>query len=142
MVQGQTLRQFEDRAPGVWSTIVTNMPEHLLKFAMNAVTDTLPHNANLHMWAKMPSATCKICPGKQTLVHVLNCCSTALMNRRFNLRHNDTLRTLSAFASNHLPDGYQITFDLPEEQYSFPQQVATTRTPSHSAVELKCHPPY
>ena len=126
MVQGQTLRQFEDRAPEVWSTTVTNMPEHLLKFAMNAVTDTLPHNANLHMWAKIPSATCKICPGKQTLVHVLNCCSTALKNRRFNLRHDDILRALSAFASNHLPDGYQITSDLPEEQYSFPQQVATT----------------
>ena len=90
---------------------------------MNAVTDTLPHNANRHMWAKIPSAICKICTGKQTLVHVLNCSLTALKNRRYNL---DILRALSAFTSNHLPDRYQMTSDLPEEQYSFPQQEATS----------------
>ena len=93
---------------------------------MNAVTDTLPHNANLYTWAEIPSPTCKICPGKQTLVHVLNCCTTTLKNRRYSLRYDDIHTALSAFASNHLPDGYQMISDLPEEQYSFPQQVAHT----------------
>ena len=57
IVQGQMLRQFEDRAPGVWPTTVTNMPEHLFKFAMNVVTDALPHNANLDLWGKKASQT-------------------------------------------------------------------------------------
>ena len=51
-VQGQTARQFEDRATDLWSQAVLTSPYHVMQFALNAVMDTLPHNANLHLWGK------------------------------------------------------------------------------------------
>ena len=60
--QGQTARQFQDHAAELWATSITNLPEHIFKFALNAVTDTLPHNAYLHLWAKQSSPVCKLCP--------------------------------------------------------------------------------
>ena len=125
-VQGQTVRQFEDRAAALWSQAVLTSPDHVMRFALNAVTDTLPHNANLHLWGKKPSSTCQLCPEKQTLHHILNHCSTALEKRRYNERHDDILASLYSFASTHLRPGHRVTVDLPGEEYVFPQDVATT----------------
>ena len=52
VVQGQTMRQFQDRAAELWAHVVTSLPESTMRFALNSVTDTLPHNANLHLWGK------------------------------------------------------------------------------------------
>ncbi len=125
-VQGQTARQFEDRAAGLWSQAVLTPPDHVMRFALNAVTDTLPHNANLHLWGKKPSSGCQLCPERQTLQHVLNHCSVALERRRYNQRHDDVLRSLFKFISSHLQPGHQVTADLPGEHCCFPQDVATT----------------
>ena len=48
-VQGQTVRDFHGRAADLWSTTVQSLPERVFKFALNALTDTLPHNCNLHL---------------------------------------------------------------------------------------------
>ena len=116
----------DSRAPQLWSQAVQALPDHMLRFALNSVTNTLPHNANLHLWGKKPSAICQLCPERQTLQHVLNHCTTALEKRRYNKRHDDILSSLYAFASVHLCPGEQITVDLPEHEYKFPQDVATT----------------
>ena len=71
-MQGQTARQFCDRAANLWSQAVQALPDHVTRFALNAVTNTLPHNTNLQLWGKKPSATCQLCPERQTLQHVLN----------------------------------------------------------------------
>ena len=125
-VQGQTVRQFEDRAADLWSQTVLTSPDHMMRFALNAVTDTLPHNANLHLWGKKPSPKCQLCPERQTLQHVLNHCCVALERRRYNQRHDDVLQSLYNFISSHLQPGHQVTADLPGEHYCFPQDVATT----------------
>ena len=101
-VQGQTVRQFEDRAADLWSQTVLTSPDHMMRFALNAVTDTLPHNANLHLWGKKPSPKCQLCPERQTLQHVLNHCCVALERRRYNQRHDDVLQSLYNFISSHL----------------------------------------
>ena len=49
-VQGQTARQFEDRAAELWALTVLTSPDHVMRFALNAVTNTLPHNVNLSLW--------------------------------------------------------------------------------------------
>ena len=41
VVQGQTVRQFQDRAE-LWARVVTSLPESTMRFALNSVTDTLP----------------------------------------------------------------------------------------------------
>ena len=63
------------------------LPERVLKFALNSLTGTLPHNANLHLWKKLPSPACNLCGHRQTLLHVLTACPYSLEKRRFNTRH-------------------------------------------------------
>ena len=58
VVQGQTMRQFQDRAAELWAHVVTSLPESSMRFALNSVTYTLPHNANLHLWGKQTSPVC------------------------------------------------------------------------------------
>ena len=94
-------------------------------FALNAVADTLPHNANLHLWGKKSTSGCQLCPERQTLQHVLNHCSLALVRRRYNQRHDDVW-SLFKFISSYLQPSHQVTADLPGEPYCFPQDVAPT----------------
>ena len=126
VVQGQTVRQFQNRAAELWACVVTSLPESTMRFPLNSVTDTLPHNANLHLWGKQPSPVCRVCPERQTLQHVLNHCSTALEKRRYNRRHDDILASLYSFVTSHLRPGDHVTADLPDVEYCFPQDVAIT----------------
>ena len=61
----------------MWSSVILTLSENTFKLSLNAITDTLPHNSNLHLWGKVPSPACKLCSEKQTLYHVLNNCSEA-----------------------------------------------------------------
>lgn len=77
-VHGQTTRLPDDRAPGIWSEVIQTLQDNHMKFVLNAVTNTLPHNANLHMWGKRTTLHCQLCNERQSLKHVLNhlwCCS-------------------------------------------------------------------
>ena len=43
--QDQVFRCSEDVTASIWSKAVQELPPELLKFSLNAVQDTLPHNA-------------------------------------------------------------------------------------------------
>ena len=90
-VQGLTVREFEGRAAQIWATAISTLPEWCFKFALNAVTDTLPHNANLYKWKKLSSPRCQLCGEHQFLAHVLNSCQKALDLRRYTIRYDDVL---------------------------------------------------
>ena len=53
-------------------------------------------------------------------------CDVALNRRRYNERHDNVLTSLHSFASCHLKPGQQMTVDLPDLDYHFPQNVALT----------------
>ena len=127
-VQNQPLKDNTSRAPRLWSFSVATLPERVFKFALNSLTDTLPHNANLHLWRKLPSPSCKLCGQRQTLLHVLNACPYALQKRRYNTRHDAILQAIYAFLVKHLPSTTSVTADLHDQEYTFPQQIATTDT--------------
>ena len=38
-----------DRAAGLWAEVVTSLPENTNRHALNSVTDTVLHTANLHL---------------------------------------------------------------------------------------------
>ena len=117
--QNQPLKD-DSRAPHLWSTTtITSLPERVLSFALNSLTDTLPHNSNLHLWKKIPSTSCNLCGQQQTLIHVLNACPYALEKRRYNDRHNAILVDL-------IPASQHITADLPSHSHTFPQQIVCT----------------
>ena len=124
--QGQVFRCCEDTAR-IWSSVVQKLPSELLKFSLNAVQDTLPHNENLSRWRKNDSlsSSCKLCGERQTLLHVLNSCPKALSLRRYNECHDAVLGVLANFFADTLPEGYKLIADLPEFQtYIFPPHIA------------------
>ena len=125
-VQGLTVQEFLGHVAQNWSKATSSLLEWHFKFALNSVTDTLPHNANLFKWKKLSSSKCQLCGEHQSLAHVLNAWQKALSLRRYSARHDDVLQVIMDFASRLLPEGMHITADLPGMHYSFPQDITTT----------------
>ena len=120
------MREYEGSAAQNWSTAVFSLPEWVFKFALNAVTDTLPHNVNLSKWKKLSSPQCQLCGEAQSLAHVLNSCQKALALGRYSTRYDDVLKVIFDFLQRHMTAEFQITADLPGQQYTFPQDIAPT----------------
>ena len=57
---------------------------------------------------------------------MLNACPYALIRRRYEDCHNAILRCIHDFLADQLSSSQSITADLPNQPYSFPQQVACT----------------
>ena len=125
-VQGLTVREFEVNVAHNWSSAIFSLPEWCFKSALNAVTDTFPHNANLVKWKKLSSSKCQLCGDHQSRAHVLNSCQKALNLGRYTTRHDKVLKVIHDFIGNHLSSGFQMTVDLPGHVYSFPQTIALT----------------
>ena len=111
---------------GVMEVDVFSLPEWIFKFALNAVTDTLPHKVNLCKWKKLSSPQCQLCGETQSLAHILNSCQKALVLGRYSIRHDGVLKVIIDFLQRHMAAGFQITADLPGQQYTFPQDIAPT----------------
>ena len=58
--QGHMVRSFPPDMPAVWAEAVQGLPDEQFKFALNAAHDTIPHNANLHLWKKKDHDTCTL----------------------------------------------------------------------------------
>ena len=83
-----------------WKSYLWDIPQGVLKFAINAGINTLPTFDNLKRWGKRVNDRCPFCGNIQTLAHVLSNCSTALDQGRFTWRHNSVLRSfIDVFAS-------------------------------------------
>lgn len=124
--QGHMFRSCEERAADVWTLALQQLPEGAWKFVLNAAHDTLPHNANLHLWGKKASPVCQLCKAEpQTLIHVLNACKTALDGRRYNVRHDAVLTEIYTTIKQNLPQGTSSIADL-ESDYTFPPHIVLT----------------
>ena len=95
-----------------------------MKFTLHSAVDTLPHNANLHLWKKRGDDSCSLCGDRQTLIHVLNICPVALKARRFNVRHDAVLEIITATTSTFLQTTEKMSSDLC--QYGFPHNIVPT----------------
>ena len=96
-----------------WKSIIFNMPQGVLKFAVNAAIDSLPSNKNLYRWGKRMNDQCNLCQAKGTLHHILNNCDKML--DRYLWRHNSILRSLLMSIKPDLLDGQQVFADLEGE---------------------------
>ena len=96
-------RSWEETSPELWVKAVQGLPPEPLKFALNASLNTLPTNANLHMWGKKTRDNCILCQEhRQSLLNILNTCQVAMGLRRYSERHDSVLKT----SSRHL---YHLT---------------------------------
>ena len=124
--QGQMLGPAPLGSAGIWSTAIQNLPQNLLKFALNASLDTLPHNSNLFQWKKGQSASCLFCQGDHpNLIHILNSCKEALQLRRYNERHDMVLEVIASAIKCVLPTTTKTSVDI-GEGYTFPSHISPT----------------
>ena len=99
------------------------------KFALNAAVDTLPHNANLHLWNKEKSAACPLCGECQSLIHVLNCCSVVRDLWRYNSRHDGVPRVTLEIIKTRLKPTTKISADIDiDGNYTPSQSTKSQRT--------------
>jgi hypothetical protein len=104
------------------------LPDIIFKFALNATLDTLPHRKNLYKWKKSDSDKCPLCGNIQSLLHVLNHCSFALEQRRYDQRHDTILARLFDLMTNS-SNGYKVIVDLPNHSYERPPFLVSNLRP-------------
>ena len=95
-----------------WKSFMWDIPQGVLKFAINAGVNTLPTFDNLKRWGKRVNDRCRFCGNIETLAHVLSNCSTALAQGRFTWRHNSVLRSPIDLIQPHLKEGLTLYSDL------------------------------
>ena len=72
-----------------WKSIISGLPQHVLRFATNACINSLPSPDNLLRWGKKLNSKCALCGNTGTLHHILSNC-TKMMDR-YTWRHNSVL---------------------------------------------------
>ena len=90
-----------------------NIPQGVLKFAMNAGLNTLPTLDNLRRWGKRVNDRCPFCGNVQTLLHVLSNCSVSLDQGRYTWRHNSVLRSIIEIINPLLESDFKLYSDIP-----------------------------
>ena len=103
----------EERDSVTWRSYLWDIPQGVLKFAINAGINTLPTFDNLKRWGKRVCNRCPFCGNIQTLAHVLSNCSVALDQGRLTWRHDSVLSTIINVIRPHLIAGMQLFSDLP-----------------------------
>ena len=99
-----------------WKSYMWDIPQGVLKFALNAGVNTLPSLDNLKRWGKRVSDRCPFCGNIETLAHILSNCSSALNQGRFTWRHNSVLCSIIDLIRPHLKDGMRLYSDMPGYQ--------------------------
>ena len=95
-----------------WKSFMWDIPQGVLKFAVNAGVNTLPTSDNLKRWGKRVNDRCHFCGNIETLAHILSNCSTALTQGRFTWRHNSVLRSIIEFIQPNLKVGMTLFSDM------------------------------
>ena len=77
-----------------WNEIAEQVTANSCKFARKALILALPINTNLKCWNKINDDKCLFCNGRQTQLHVLSNCVTAVNDGRYTRRHDSILYTI------------------------------------------------
>ena len=96
-----------------WKSYLWDVPQGVLKFAMNAGLNTLPTLDNLRRWGKRVNDRCPFCGNIQALLHILSNCNVALDQGRYTWRHNSVLNTLIQLVTPFLDSTYCLYSDIP-----------------------------
>ena len=97
-----------------WRSIIFDLPKGVLSFLARAAINSLPTSDNLKRWGMKLNTQCKLCGNHETLCHILNSCSIALEQERFNYRHDSILNHIVSFIKNDQKDCLELYADLPD----------------------------
>ena len=106
----------EEGSSITWKSYMWDIPQGVLKFALNAGVNTLPSLDNLKRWGKRVSDRCPFCGNIETLAHILSNCATALNQGRFTWRHNSVLSSIIDLIRPNLKNGMRLYSDMPGYQ--------------------------
>ncbi len=95
-----------------WKSYMFNLPKGLLSFATRAAIDVLPSGDNLKVWGKSDNIKCELCGNKNTLLHILNACKTALNQGRYTFRHNAVISYLVKYLKDNVNEETKVYADL------------------------------
>ena len=102
----------EEKGSVSWRAYMWDIPQGVLRFAINAGINTLPTLDNLKRWGKRVNDRCPFCGNIQTLLHVLSNCGVALDQGRYTWRHNSVLMSLINIIRPKLHDGFVLFSDM------------------------------
>ena len=102
----------EEKGCVSWRAFMWDIPQGVLRFAINAGINTLPTLDNLKRWGKRVNDRCPFCGNIQTLLHVLSNCSVALDQGRYTWRHNSVLSSIINVIRPKLLDGMVLYSDM------------------------------
>ena len=125
--QGHILKlTYLEQNDATWKSYIYNLPRGTMKWLLNSAINTLPTKSNLKLWGKVSSDKCR-CGKKQTLNHILNCCTPSLNEGRFTFRHDGILHYIAKCLDS---DKFTCYVDLPGHQTpaggTFPPDVLVT----------------
>ena len=103
----------EEKQNVTWQAVVKNVPRGIMSFALNSVTNTLPSPDNLKRWGKRVVSKCPLCSNTGTLQHILNFCPVALIQKRYNYRHDSVLNHIASVIIASKPDNLEVYADIP-----------------------------
>ena len=78
----------------IWKKLHQDLPRNIFIFIRRALIFGLPNKTNLLRWKKVDNDTCDLCAKKQTQLHMLSNCLTAVKDGRYMWRHNSILYTM------------------------------------------------
>ncbi len=114
IMQGDYLALVMEEGNSVtWKSYLWDVPQGVLKFAINAGINTLPTLDNLKRWGKRVNDRCPFCGNIETLLHVLNNCSILLDQGSYTWRHDSVLTTLIDIVRPNLHSGKLLFSDMP-----------------------------
>ena len=102
----------EEKGCITWRSYLWDVPQGVLKFAINAGINTLPTLDNLKRWGKRTSDRCSFCGNIGTLLHVLSNCNVALEQGRYTWRHNSVLSAIIDCIRVDMKEGFSLFSDL------------------------------
>ena len=78
-----------------WSSVLEQLPQNLYSFVIRYLNNTLANGTNAVKWGITKDSSCRFCTNNQTLGHVIGGCSVALVEKRYNWRHDSILLNIA-----------------------------------------------
>ena len=99
------------------------------KWLLNGMQNTLPSEQNLALWKYKTGSSCVLCGEQQppSLIHVLNCCTVALKQGRYTMRHDSVLACLEPALRRQLDAINTKSIRIPDGKIRFVKEGAAPR---------------
>ena len=101
------------------SNVISHLPRNIFSFTICYLNNALANGTNAIKWGITNSSNCTFCDQQETLGHVIGGCKTALLESRYNWRHDSVLLNIYKTIKSQ---GLHVSVDI--EGYPNPSIIA------------------